>query len=192
MIVDHTAAVFDTDFTNHICETNLDIKKIVEILYKLLETMGLQGIMHPLVYEKELIDPSDCARKLFEENIIMVPSFDEIFQQNSDKKTYYCDVLIPHLYKQMNGKTLPNGWDVLNDWIAKQNLGEIHSISMCLICECGIFLSDDSDAKILRNLIHEQMPNSIKIYNRAEIMDEFGKAAGISRSERKSIAHKRM
>lgn len=191
MIVDHTAAVFDTDFTNHICETKLEIEKIRGILYNLLQTMNLQGIMHPLVYEKELI-LNTCSKDLFDQNIIAVPSFEDVFQQDEERKTYYCNFLVPQLYRQMNGKSLPPDWDVLNSWGAKQNLGEIHSIAMCLVCGCGIFLSDDSDAKKIRNLIEEQMPDSIKVYNRTEIMNEFGKIAGISRAERKAIAHKRV
>lgn len=192
MIVDHTAAVFDTDFVNHICETKLDMEKISEILCKLLQVLELQGIMHPLVYEKELIDQDTRIQELFRRNVIAIPSFEDVFQQDEERKEYYCDFLVPYLYKRMNGKSLPPNWNVLCDWGAKQNLGEIHSISMCLICGCGIFLSDDSDSKKIWNLIKGQIPGSIKVYNRTEVMDEFGKEAGISRTERKSIAHKRV
>ena len=192
MIVDHTAAVFDTDFTNHIYDTKLAIEKIGEILCQLLRAMKLRGIMHPLVYKHEFVQLNGRTAALFEQEIIAVPALEDLFQQDEVRRTYYCDFLVPQLYRQMNGKSLPPDWNILSSWNAGQNLGEIHSIAMCLICGCGIFLSDDSDAKKIRNLIAEQMPNSIQVYNRAEVMDQFGKLAGISRSDRKALAHKRV
>lgn len=86
MIVDQSAAVFDTDFIHHICETKLDMEKICAILCRLLQAMQLQGVMHPLVYEKELIQ-NDRTRELFAQGIIAVPSFADIFQGARRKRT---------------------------------------------------------------------------------------------------------
>lgn len=92
----------------------------------------------------------------------------------------------------MNGKALPSDWKVLSDWTAKENLGEIHAIAMCLLCGCVLFLSDDKDSKKLWKLIEGQMPNALNVYNRAEFMEQFGTLAGLSRAEKKSLAHKRV
>lgn len=190
MIVDQSAAVFDTDFIHHICETKLDMEKICTILCRLLQTMQLQGVMHPLVYKNELLQ-NNRTRELFDQKVIAVPSFAEIFQGDPAKQIYYCAIM-PELYKRMNGKVLPPDWDVLSSWAAKENLGEIHAITMCFLCGCALFLSDDGDSKKLKNLVEGEMPHALTVYNRAEFMEQFGALAGISRAERKSLAHKRV
>lgn len=188
MNVDHTAAVFDADFTNHICETECDPKTICICLNQLLQAHLLKGVMHPLVYAKELVQKTDRHKMLFENNVITAVNFTNIFQGDNTREAYYCDILVPQMYRQMNGEYLPESWNVLDDWNSKQNLGEIHSIAMCMVCGCGIFLSDDADSQ---KLVDRQMTDAVKVYDRKAFLNKFGKKTGISRKQKRSLAHKR-
>lgn len=194
MAVDQRDAVFDADFLNHICDTELNIDRVNGILSALLEKIDKRGIVHPLVHQEEFQIPNECRQSLFDRGTISIPNFDDIFQQDETRKNYYCLVLVPELYKQLNGKQLPENWDVLTNWMAGQNLGEIHSIAMCLICGCTLFLSDDHGSqRAIQALAENQMPNAINIevYNRSQFLEEVGVDAGISRKERRALAHKR-
>ena len=72
-------------------------------------------------------------------------------------------------------------------WIAGKSLGEIHPVSMRLICGCGIFLSDDDDSKYLKRIVDEDMLGSIEVYDRKEILNQIGSGVLI-RPERRTFA----
>lgn len=191
MQIDTHAAVVDNDFVNHLAESNLVDERLVDVLKVIFSELELTAIMHPLVYQKELLQDNVRIRLLFENNVIQKTEFSDIFQEDSSRKNYYI-YLVKNLYRAFSGKELPvSGENVLSYWVRKASLGEIHSVSMCLVCGCGIFLSDDKDSKALMNQITRMSIGSISVYNRKELIDkhmEVGETK-LNRPERNSLTH---
>lgn len=101
-------------------------------------------------------------------------SFDDIFQGDEGKKAYYM-FLVPELYNALMGRRFPEDKDVFTFWIRQNSLGEIHSVSMCLVSECAIFLSDDGDSKALKNIVNQRAMGAIEVFNRNEIVKQYKK-----------------
>lgn len=146
MQIDTHTAVVDNDFVNHLAESHLVNERLVDVLKVIFSELGLTAVMHPLVYQKELLQDNVRIRLLFKNNVIEKAEFSYIFQDDSARKNYYI-YLVKNLYRAFSGKELPvSGESVLSYWVRHASLGEIHSVSMCLVCGCGIFLSDDKDS----------------------------------------------
>ena len=143
------------------------------------------------LYEKELLQGNLRIDKLFDTKVLEKAEFEDIFQGNSAKRTYYLS-LVKRLYRSLRGEDLPvSGEAILTYWIRQQSLGELHSVSMCLVCGCGVFLSDDGDSKALKKIIETQMLGSIEVYNRKEFFDKHlseGETK-LGRKERRSLTH---
>lgn len=185
----YTAAV-DADFIFHVAEIDRPPEQIAEILDRILEDLGLCAVVHPLVHGRELDMTKAAISTLFTQGIIRCLSFaEDIFQADAAKEAYY-RFLVPELYRKLTGGVLPDSIDVLTYWKRRSNLGEIHSVAMCLICQFGLFLSDDGDAKILKKIIEQQMLGRINIYNRQEVLERCSAACSLPRSDRKAFAHR--
>ena len=83
--------------------------------------------------------------------------------------------LVPELYNTLMGRRFPEDKDVFTFWIRQNSLGEIHSVSMCLVSECAIFLSDDGDSKALKNIVNQRAMGAIEVFNRNEIVKQYKK-----------------
>lgn len=186
---DKTAAV-DNDFLNNIVQTQMSIEDIISFMKETFVGLGLTAVMHPLVYEKEVLH-KDRTNSLFNNHVIYVVDFSDIFQGSSAKKLYYLN-LVAQFYNALNGECIPaTGEDILTYWKRIENLGEIHSLSMCLTSGCVIFLSDDGDSKYLKNYIESNSLGDVKVYNRDDyfkIYQELGKTK-IPRPVRRSLTH---
>lgn len=183
-----TAAV-DADFIFHVAEIDRTPKQIAEILGQILSSLGLCAVVHPLVHGKELTPRSEKIDMLLKEEVIRCLSFEkDIFQSDSTKEEYY-RYLVPELYRRLTGDQLPDDEDVLTYWRHRSSLGEIHSVAMCLICQFGLFLSDDRDSKALKQIIEQQMSEKIDVYNRREVLDRCSDICGLPRADRKAFAH---
>lgn len=84
----HTAAI-DNDFINHLVETKFDDEKLVAVLSIVFSELNLSAIMHPLVYEKELLKDNARIKLLFGSNVVSNVSFDDILQNDAARKDYY-------------------------------------------------------------------------------------------------------
>lgn len=197
MQLNEKTAVVDTDFLLKLSESNLSynkqasIAKIIEVVEAILSDLDLNMVMHPLVYENELISPNECVCKLFDKKLIEKASFDDILQSDSGKTEYYT-YLVMELYHHIHGAPFPfDENDVLCKWCAGKSLGEIHSLSMCLVCECGLFLSDDEDSKKIEVIIRDKFGGCVKVYKRKELIDQHSKAKKtlLSHSIRRSLTH---
>ena len=72
------------------------------------------------------------------------------------------------------------------------SLGEIHSLSTCLLCGCGLFLSDDDDSQKIKYIIKQNFGVDIAVHNRQAVVDLLREnGTTLSRHERKSFAHAR-
>lgn len=186
----HTAAI-DNDFINHLVETKFDDEKLVAVLSIVFSELNLSAIMHPLVYEKELLKDNARIKLLFGSNVVSNVSFDDILQNDAARKDYYI-YLVTELYRSLNGDELPAiGEDVFAYWAHKKSLGEIHSIAMCLICECGVFLSDDKDSKALKRYVERSSIGKVDVYNREEFINKHMQEGitKINRKARQALAH---
>lgn len=186
MNITSNSAAIDADFLNHIVEINRPAPEIAKILSKILSALGVVAVIHPLVREKEIKLQPDKVKHLLSNSVILSPSFKDIFQDDASKKDYY-KLLVRELYRKLSGNILDTGdQDVLTYWITGKSLGEVHSVSMCLICGCGIFLSDDNDSKYLKKIVEADRLGSIDVYDRKEILNQIGREVLI-RSERRAF-----
>ena len=187
MNITSNSAAIDADFLNHIVEIDRSAPEIAEILSKVLSGLGVVAIIHPLVLVREMILRRDRVDLLLSNDVINAPSFQDILQGDEAKTSYY-EFLVRELYRKLTGNILETGsQDVFTYWIAGKSLGEVHSVSMCLICGCGIFLSDDNDSKYLKRIVDEDMLGSIEVYDRKEILNQIGSGVLI-RPERRAFA----
>ena len=179
----------DNDFLNHIVGTNLDECIIIKTLNELLSFFDVEAIIHPLVFQYE-VPENEKIKAIFDDGIISKVEFENILK-NEDEKKYYI-YLIRKLYRALFGKQLEFTDDeIFTRWIRLNSLGEIHSVSMCLVCGFGVFLSDDGDARKLKEYIEKNLIGKIEIYNRKQMFEKYKELGGseISRTERNKMSH---
>ncbi len=191
MTIGSNTAVLDNDFINHIVETDMTADRIVDLFTMLFSELEIDAVVHPLVYTNEVFHTNKLVCRLFDENVIKRPSFEDIFLSSEAREDYYL-YLVEELYHTNYGCYFPVSKEqILSYWKKKQSLGEIHSLAMCLLCGCDIFLSDDDDSKKLRNSIQYKIPNTITVYDRKEWLVYYKENGGtyIKRSDRKKLGH---
>lgn len=189
MVIDKNSALVDNDFVSHVSEIDRLKEEVADITKRILSELKVSAVMHPLVYDNELL-PNERILFLFTEGVFHKTSFPEIFQGDKNKETYYC-FLVPELYRKMNGPSYDSkDQTVLTYWAKQQSLGEIHSMATCLVCGCGLFLSDDRDSKNLRDTIAKEYQETITVYNREDVIKHIP-TVSTTRAERKAFSHKR-
>ena len=167
-----STAIVDNDFVNHVVESRLGEERIVQLLCLILNELGLQAVVHPLVYEKEMMLDNKLTIRLFSEKILNKAEFSDVFSKGEAARAYYT-FLVKEFYFSLTGKQFPVEDDrVLCYWVRRTSLGEIHSLAMCLVCECGIFLSDDGDSKKLMDFIKRKALGAVTVYSRGELIDK--------------------
>lgn len=188
MAMKNDTALVDNDFLDHVSEINRPQAEATQIIKKALAGLGVDVVMHPCVFHYELME-TPLKKALFNEKIIKKLSFDEILLGDPDRKTYY-SFLILELYNKLTGNKLDTGdKDVFTYWKRGASLGEVHSMTTCLICGYGLFLSDDRDSKILKNLIEQDYSESITVYNRSDVISNIP-ADVLKRNEARAFSHK--
>lgn len=190
MILDAKTAVVDNDFVNHLIESKLHDARLIAVLDIVFSDLDLSAVMHPLVYEKELLHEKERVKLLFQKAILRKAEFTDIFE-NDASKAYYI-FLVTQLYRALTGRALPvSGDDVLTFWIRKNSLGEVHSVAMCLVCGSSIFLSDDGDSKVLKAHVERMSIGKINVFNREEFVQKhmLEGESKLSRKEMRSLAH---
>lgn len=191
MQVDSNSVAIDNDFLQKALEMQREEERIIYILSKLFQCIGHNPVIHPLVFQKEVMHNS-ITEKLFAQQIIGTPTWEEIHQNNEAKIQYYTYMLL-ELYNKFWGVPLDLGKStVFTYWKREKSLGEIHSLAMCLLCNCGMFLSDDDDSQRISKLIESYFNKKIVVYTRENVSD-IARNNGIelSRSDLRSFAHRR-
>lgn len=194
MCLDDMCAVVDNDFLQHMAETRLTDEALVSALKTILSDLELTAVIHPLVLEKEVLKDKPRIRLLLEKAVVSAAAFDDIFLGDPgdlERRAYYL-YLVKELYRHLQGEPLPvDGEDIFTYWIRGRSLGEVHSVSMCLVCGSGIFLSDDGDAKALESYVRRAALGSISVYRREELIDRHlqSGAAKLSRHTRRALTH---
>ena len=105
MILDGNTAVIDNDFTGHLAEAHLTDEILAERLNTIFSELGLSIVMHPLVYEHELLKDAPRIAMLFDRNILNKAEFVDIHQNDPGKKAYYTFFDDKPLSRSKGGKT---------------------------------------------------------------------------------------
>lgn len=185
----HTGAV-DADFILNIAEIDRPPERIAGILDRILAALDVCAVIHPLVYDNELDRTKAAVSALFTAGVIQQLTFEgDIFQGDTTRETYY-RYLVPELYRRLTGDNFPKDGDELTYWKRRSSLGEVHSVAMCLLCGFGLFLSDDGDAKALKQIVKEQTLGEIEIYNRQEVLNQCSDSCGVPRADRRAFVHR--
>lgn len=193
MQLDRYTAVVDNDFVDHLAGANLTDMQLVEVLHIVFAELNLSAAMHPLVYDKELLKDKHRIKLLFDKEIVCKAEFSDIFLGDMERKAHYI-YLVKSFYRFLSGEALPVKDDeVLTYWVREKNLGEVHSFVMCLLCGCGMFLSDDEDSKKLMNNLKRVTTDTVTVYSREEFINKHmaeGKTK-FKRGIRRSLTHER-
>lgn len=190
-VLDENCACVDTDFLIHVAETKCAAIDLLKYLAIAFEKLGLCGVMHPLIYEKELPQDMPIIQQVFEDQIIQVVDLDSLFsvEDGESKKAYY-SLLVPELFKKLKGEKLPVE-DIFNEWKRKCSFGEVHSIALCLVFGCRLFLSDDSDSKQLRKFIDSDLA-TFEVLTRKDFFNSRELGNEIPRPIRRQLSHARV
>lgn len=192
MEICESTAFVDTDFILHIAGIHKSDIEICCMLKTVLLRLEVFAAVHPLVYENELPKTNTIVNKFFEEEIIAKPTLQEIFKNNQEKTDYYAFVFSTLLSRFSGIHTVYDYETVKSYWKRGQSLGEIHSIAMCIVYNCGLFLSDDSDSKKILAQAQDICLPYLKVYNRKDIISVAqteGYQLFSSRHERQAFAH---
>lgn len=190
MQLDENCAAIDTDFNNHLIESEIELNETIYWATIALAELELIAVIHPGVYEHELLHNNISILKLFEKNVITKIEYTDIFDTD-DKKTYY-SYLVTELFYSINGEELPfSGDEIFTSWQKRKSLGEVHTLSMCMTSGCGIFLSDDKGSKTLEKHIQKSFGGSVRVFNRDEFFEKHKKegTTTIPRKIRKKLTH---
>lgn len=192
MKLDNTSVLVDNDFIGHILETKLDKDVIASSLKEAFLQLNKSAFMHPLVYENELL-PGNKELPVFSTGVIVKADFSDIHLEDETKKSYYT-YLVRELFNYICGEELKyTNEEIFTRWMSHKNLGEVHSLTTCLICESSLFLSDDDDSKKLQKHIKEKALGKVVALSRKEFFDLYVTSGGnkIPREHRKKLGHKK-
>lgn len=186
-------AAIDNDFVMHLAEIDWTLKELDEKVRLYFFGMEVCPIMHELVYTHEMeggADFKDKTRALsfFQENIIQIKEMNS-FLETDAKKQYY-EIVFKEIYRDFKG-ILPEGIkDILKDWKSRASLGETHTVTMCFVLGCDVFLSDDDDSKELAKILKSKQAFSIRVYTRGEAMEALKKDfSKLNKHDRRALKH---
>ena len=200
MVIDEGSTVIDNDVINRIAEMDKSCEEMADIVRAVFQALKLDVIIHPLVYKNEVMHTDGKTAYLFDQKLIAVPETEDIYQSDPTKKAYY-ERVVRELFYRLNGRQLDEAFkradqkeapkvDVFTDWKRGISLGEIHSLGMCLVCGCKLFLSDDSDARKLRKDIEDSAMGAVEVLSRRDIAERLPEGV-LVRRDRKAFAHER-
>jgi hypothetical protein len=89
MSIDKNSAAVDNDFIK-VAQIKTGTMSPENILGEIFAALQIHGIMHPLVYEKELLKDRPGIKAIFDKNVVEYVSFDDIFQGDEGKKRITC------------------------------------------------------------------------------------------------------
>ena len=80
MSIDKNSAAVDNDFINKVAQIKTGTMSPENILGEIFAALQIHGIMHPLVYEKELLKDRPGIKAIFDKNVVEYVSFDTYFK----------------------------------------------------------------------------------------------------------------
>lgn len=160
-------AVIDNDFLQHLAETNGSPEDVCRMIQAFFQELDVSPLLHEYVYGNEVNQGHSVIRKLIDEReaIKIARLFGDVLKSAPAQRTYY-ELLVKQIYQSFTGKPYP--CKVFGEWIRGKSLGETHCVVMCLFMNLACFLSDDRDAKSLREIIKGQSAHEIEILSRED------------------------
>jgi len=168
-------ALIDNDFIQHLTKVEYgDEEQWKDLIDRLFKALDYSLAFHELLYRNEVLDEgtSSIVKRrvlgLIKEEKVFIESISIIKKDTS--KTEYYKIVFEEICNDILGKKPVD--DIFKDWKRGKSLGEIHSLSMCVVCNYKLFLSDDDDSKKIRSFLKRKfVENSICVYNRDECLD---------------------
>lgn len=162
-------SLVDTDFAIHASNVDLPLSRIKEIFSLIEEKVGMLYV-HPLVFKNEWkLELNPRLKKIVDENVFNFCSLYDFFERDSDEEKYY-RIYTQNMIKKVSSLVIEEK-DILTTWITGKSFGEIHSLILCLVCDCACFLSDDNDSRYVGEIIKKEYGEVITIYNRSKLAD---------------------
>ncbi|MGN0161354.1 MAG: hypothetical protein ACI4AQ_08210 [Lachnospiraceae bacterium] len=133
-----------------------------DVFLEIIKELDVTPVMHQFVYEEELHKES-FVKKLVDEGHIEILYYNDFLDTPEREKEY--ERLVRFAYVTMNGKALDVKHNIRKYHHEKENLGEIHSVSMARLMGYDLFMSNDGGA---RNFVENRLnsrKHHIKVMN---------------------------
>lgn len=151
--------VVDTDYFNFITLNCTD----KDLFLVVMNEMQFFPVLHEYVYEEELHECSFVKNLVKDGNIKIIRYTDFLL---NEKKMKEYKRLAEYGYEMMNGETFDNTKDIVCYHHEKENLGEIHSITLARMLKLDCFMSNDGGARsYVENHLNNNKSQIITIYN---------------------------
>ena len=182
-------ALVDNDFINHLVGKELPSEQLLEnVIKQMFDGLGVEAYIHELVKKHELnvqVLPEKKQKvvaSLFEKKYIQVANLYDVLKTEA-QRVYYRKAFVD-IYHELKGELPYDEKDILIGWKGQKSLGEVHSLTMCMMTDFGIFLSDDNDSQRIM-VIKDKFSITIEVYNRKKALDRINEL-GITKIERKT------
>lgn len=130
MQIDNSTAIVDNDFMNHLVNSQISDEQLTANLQSVFSSLELSAVVHPLVYEHEVLRDNKRIQVLFQKTIVQKMTFADAFESASDAEAYYC-YLVGELYGHLKGTELPaTGRGILTYWKPKRAWAKF------ILCQC--------------------------------------------------------
>lgn len=189
MKIDASCVCIDNDFLSHVAESKLTVEVVKSTLSTSFSILSRTAIIHPLVYSHEVMIDNPIIKSIFQDGIIVRPTMPDIIGEAEEKKEYYC-YLVNELYASLHATPIPVS-DILTDWKRGSSLGEVHSLTLCVLTNCAMFLSDDAGSKQLKGIIEQKSLGRVEVYNRKEFFSIPAITNVVKRDTRHKVEHKK-
>lgn len=164
---------------------------------RILDNSDYIPVAHKYVVEQEL-SLHGYLRKLVEEEYIITIEYEEFLEDDFSKMVYETqfvdiyDEMRNYLKsaggrKQMPELKIPKGKNIYTHHIGGSSMGDVHMILMASFMGLPVFLSEDSDIELLRDIAKRRLSLSsyqLQIYDTANLLEQ------IAGKNNLSISHK--
>ncbi|MBE5912367.1 hypothetical protein [Pseudobutyrivibrio sp.] len=190
-------ALVDNDFMHKIASIVMQESEWISLVGRLFHDLGCIAGVHSLVYINEMMDVSapehgkNRIKSLTEKEMLLIQDLNKILYDD-DLRNYY-KIVFMEICNEYYGEVPIE--DIFTQWKRNCSLGEIHSITMCVLFEFGIFLSDDIGSKtIARSVVENKLcPNTIIVYSREDAIDYINSSvhSTLKKNEKRMIKSQR-
>lgn len=145
-------------------------------------------VAHKYVVEQEL-GLHNYLRRFVEEGYITTIEYSEFLNDDFSKKLY--ETQFVDIYNEMRGYLkcnggrkqmpelrIPNGKTIFNHHIGGSSMGDVHMILMASFMRLPVFLSEDSDIALLRDIAKRRLSLSsyqLQIYDTADLLEQMAR-----------------
>ncbi len=184
-------AIVDTCFLHKVSMSG----KYVENIRLIIDNTDYVPVIHPYVAEQEF-GLHSYLKRMVDEGYIETIKYSEFITDkfsNTIYQTQYRDIyeeMRNYLQskggkKQMPGLNIPKGKTIFDHHISGSSMGDVHMILMASFLRLPIFLTEDSDIELLRDIAKRRLSLSsykLQIYDTKDIMKQIAEKADIEMS----------